>query len=234
MQVTFTHSREEAPDIRTFFFEPEKPLAYTAGQFIELNVIHDQPDARGTKRWFTLSSSPTEGELAITTRLRGIDGSSFKQALFNLKKGDVAQVTGPMGDFVLPKFVQTPLIFVAAGIGVSPFRSILTWLHDTGEHRPIKFVYAVRTEDDIIFTDTFDKAKQHVTVVVLEPTPAWGGERGRVTAEMIVGLEHPSDNTLLYLSGPEILVDGLYNDLLTAGINKAQIVTDRFSGYTAA
>lgn len=60
MQVVFDHSKDEAANITTFFFRPEKPVQYTAGQFIELTIPHENPDDRGQKRWFTLSSSPTD------------------------------------------------------------------------------------------------------------------------------------------------------------------------------
>ena len=137
----------------------------------------------------------------------------------------------PIGDFVLPKLVQTPLIFVAGGIGVTPFHSILSWLAKTMEQRPIKFIYAVRSEDEIIFQPTFDRAGQHVTVVVSEPSPAWGGERGQVTAELVLGLEKPSEDTLVYVSGPEQMVEALHKQLYNAGLSKKQLVGDFFPGY---
>jgi ferredoxin-NADP reductase len=233
MQVIFDHSQEEAPHIRTFFFKPEKPVHYTAGQFTELTLPHDSPDDRGIRRWFTLSSSPTDELLSITTRFTPDTGSSFKNALFALEPGTVVQMADAMGDFVLPKLIQTPLIFVAAGIGITPFHSILTWLTATGEKRPIKLLYAVHEEDDIIFQDTFEKAGVHATIVVSEPSPAWGGERGHVTAEMILGLERPSEDTLIYVSGPEKMVQQLRKDLTATGLARRQVVTDEFPNYAA-
>jgi ferredoxin-NADP reductase len=123
------------------------------------------------------------------------------------------------------------LIFVAAGIGVTPFHSMLIWLTATGEERPIKLLYAVRSEDDIVFQDTFDKANQHATIVVSEPSAAWGGERGHLSAELILGLEKPTDDTLVYVSGPEELVQQLRKDLVAAGLEKRQVVTDEFPNY---
>lgn len=232
MKVIFDHSQPEAANIRTFYFRPERPLQYTAGQFIELTIKHLHPDNRGIKRWFTLSSSPTEEFLSITTKFAGKDtSSSFKKTLFKLKPGAKLQMSNPMGDFVLPKLIQTPLVFVAGGIGITPFHSILGWLADTRETRPIKLLYGVRTEEEIIFQHTFDRARQHATIVVNEPTSAWGGERGQLSAELILGLEKPNEDTLVYVSGPEPMVESLEKDLKKAGLRKQQFVGDFFPNY---
>jgi len=231
MQVTLVRSQTEADNIRTFFFEPERPVQYTAGQFIELTVRHDNPDERGVKHWFTLSSSPTDELLSITTKFTSGRSSTFKNALFGLESGAQLQMSDPMGDFVLPKLIQTPLIFVAGGIGITPFHSILRWLTDTKETRPIKLIYGVNNEDEIVFMDTFARAKIHPTIVVNEPSEAWGGERGRITAELILGLEDFNEDTLIYVSGPEPMVEALHKDLHKAGVPKNQLVGDYFPNY---
>lgn len=234
MQVTFVRSEPEANTIRTFYFQPERPVRYTAGQYTELHVPHRHPDDRGDKRWFTLSSSPTDELLTITTKYAGDDkSSSFKKALFGLKPGAELEAAEPMGDFVLPKIIQTPLVFVAGGIGVTPFHSMLKWLADTAEERPIKLLYGVRTEDEIVFQDTFRAAGVEPTIVVGEPSDAWGGERGNLSAELILGLEKPSEDTLVYVSGPESMVQSLAKDLHKAGVPKNQIVSDEFPNYEA-
>lgn len=231
MKVVFEHAKDEAGNIRTFFFRPEKPVQYTAGQFAEWTLPHLQTDNRGIKRWFTISSSPSDELVTITTKFAGKDSSSFKKALFKLESGQELAMSDPMGDFVLPKLIQTPLVFVAGGIGITPFHSILSWLAITGEERPITLLYGVRTEDEIIFQETFDKARIHPVIVVSQPAAAWGGERGQLSAELILGLEKPSEDTLIYVSGPEPMVEGLEKDLKQAGIKKHQFVGDFFPNY---
>ena len=188
MQVVFDHHKDEAANITTFYFKLEAPVRYTAGQYIELTLEHPRPDDRGQKRWFTLSSSPTDPFLSITTKFAGTEGSSFKKALHQLEPGRALRMSEPMGDFVLPKLVQTPLVFVCGGIGITPFHSILTWLTATNESRPITMLYGVHSEEEIIFQETLDKAHQHATLVVSQPSAAWGGERGQLSAELIMGL----------------------------------------------
>jgi ferredoxin-NADP reductase len=234
MKVTFDHSQAEAANIQTFYFKPERPLRYTAGQYTELHIPHKNPDKRGTKHWFTLSSSPNNEFLTITTKYAGDDKSStFKKALFRLKPGTELHMADPMGDFVLPKLIQTPLVFVAGGIGLTPFHSMLEWLYETMETRPIKLLYGVRSEDEIVFQDTFKRAGIEPTIVVSQPSDAWGGERGNLSAEIILGLEKPSDDTLVYVSGPEPMVQALSRDLSKAGLRRDQIVTDEFPNYDA-
>jgi ferredoxin-NADP reductase len=233
MMKAIYRKREQLTNaISTFWFEPARPLRFTAGQFTELTLKHASPDDRGVKRWFTISSSPTDDLVGITTKFAGEASSSFKKALFDLAPTTEVQLAEAMGDFVLPKLTQQPLIFVAGGIGLTPFHSMFEWLAATGETRDIKFLYAVSSEDDIIFQDTFDKANVHATIIVGNPSEAWGGLRGRLDAQTILGLEKPTDDTLIYLSGPEQMIEALEADLQKHGVDKRQLVGDFFPGYT--
>ena len=230
MHVTFDSREEIAPQIYTFSFKHTQPVSFVAGQFIELTIPHDHVDSRGVKRWFTISSSPNDELLQITTRISE-DSSSFKQALLNLKKGEDLFMAEPMGDFVLPQDASIPLVFVAAGVGITPFHSILRHLHQTDLQRDISLIYAVATEDDILFQDTFDKAGIHATIVVKNPSPAWGGERGILTSQHILKIAEPSKDAMVYLAGPESFVEHLTKDLQNQNDAPQRIVTDFFPGY---
>jgi ferredoxin-NADP reductase len=230
MKVTLKKRHSETNTIETFWFEPDHDVQYIAGQYIELSIPHEHVDQRGSKRWFTLSSSPTDTLLSITTKFAE-EGSSFKKKLHELQPGTVLDMAEPMGDFVLPKDTATPLVFVAGGMGITPFHSIFKWLADTGEKRSIRFLYAVRTEEDIIFQDTVSAAHVHATITVTDPSSAWGGERGTLTGDHILKLSEPNDNALIYLSGPEPMIESLEAQLIRLGINKQRLVSDFFPGY---
>jgi ferredoxin-NADP reductase len=233
MRVHLDHTNQEAANIRTFWFRPEKPISYIAGQYIELTLKHDNPDERGEKHWFTLSSPPGHDLVSITTKYAGDDKSStFKKALFHLEPDAELAMSEPMGDFVLPKDASIPLVFVAGGIGLTPFHSIFEWLADHGEHRDITFMYGVRSEEEIIFQNTFERAGVHATIIVSEPSDTWGGERGELSAELVLGLAKPSDSALIYLSGPEPMIENLEKQFKAADIKASQLVTDFFPGYT--
>jgi glycine betaine catabolism B len=233
MRAVFVRRKQITDTITSFSFKPDTPFDYTAGQFIELTLTGHEEHGAPAKRWFTLSSSPHEELLTITTRIGKAAHTPFKRALETILPGNEVDISEPLGDFVLPKLHQTPLVFIAGGIGITPFHSILSWMIDAKETRDIHLIYAVKTEDDIIFQDTFDAANQHATIVVENPSAAWGGQRGQLTAEMILDLEdgaRPAD-TLYYLSGPEPFVQALEKDLLEAGVSNQHIVVDEFQGY---
>jgi len=125
MKAEFIRKHSEATNITTFWFKPEQPIDYIAGQYVEMWLPHDQPDSLGSRRWFTLSSSPTDAPLvSITTKLSG-QSSSFKKALTRLSNGDRVNLTDGMGDFVLPKQTDRQLIFVAGGIELFRFIALL-------------------------------------------------------------------------------------------------------------
>lgn len=230
MKVVFKHASDEAANIKTFHFEKPGDYSYDAGQFIELTLPHDNPDERGDKHWFTLSSSPSDDDLTITTKFAD-PGSTFKQTLTALEPGASVEMSEPMGDFVLPKDASRSLVFVAGGIGITPFHSIAEFLADSAESRDVKFICGVNNEDEIIFQDAFSKANIHTTIVVGEPSETWGGETGRISAELIVGIAEPSDGALVYVSGPEPMVEALETSLQKAGLKKDQLVLDFFPGY---
>jgi ferredoxin-NADP reductase len=232
MRAVFVERTPLTDGIASFAFKPDEEFQFTAGQFIELTLLGHEEHGQPAKRWFTISSSPTDEFLTITTRVGHDAHTAYKRALNTLESGTAVDISEPLGDFVLPRLIQTPLVFVAGGIGITPFHSMLQWLIDTGEQRPIRMLHSVRTEDDIIFQDTFDAAGQHVTLVVEEPSAAWGGVRGRLDAEKILGLEEPDRNTLIYLSGPEPFVQAMQTDLIDHGFDRQHIVIDEFQGYS--
>jgi len=233
MQVRLDHTHQENYNVRTFWFKPEHTVRYTAGQFIEMYLPHDNPDERGIKHWFTLSSSPTDKLISITTKYFGDKASSFKKTLFSLKLGSKIKIVEPMGDFVLPKDKTRPLVFVAGGIGLTPYHSIVKWLSDVGEKRQIQVLLAFNEPRDIIFDDLFKNYGAEVKIIVSNPTPDWKGLAGQLSASKIIKLTGGSDGKQIYVSGPEPMVEVLEKDLLEHGIKKSHLVLDFFPNYTA-
>ncbi len=232
MRVELDHVEDIAENIKTFWFKPERSLRHTAGQFIELRIPHDNKDNRGDKRWFTLSSSPTEPLVSITTKLARENGSSFKQALQALDANSEITMSEAMGDFVLPKDATIELVFVAGGIGVTPMRSMIKSLHDTGEKRSVILIYAVATAKEFAFVDIFKTAGVTFIPVIGQPSPGWKGETGRLDADRIISLADGHENKYIYLSGPEPMTEALYKELKGLGVIKKHLVTDYFPGYT--
>ncbi len=205
-----------------------------AGQYIEMYLPHDNPDERGQKHWFTLSSSPTEKLISITTK-RAVDQvSTFKQMLFGLKLGAEIKISEPMGDFVLPKDTAIPLVFVAGGMGITPMRSMVKWLTDRDEKRQIQLIYAVRTLEEAAFLDLFEAYDLKPEIILSQPSANWTGLSGHLSSERVLEIAGQNPEQLLYVSGPEPLTERLETELLSAGVAKHKMVLDSFPGYPAA
>ncbi|MDP3758689.1 MAG: FAD-binding oxidoreductase, partial [Candidatus Daviesbacteria bacterium] len=154
-----------APDIYDFVFHLDKKLIFLPGQFMEWTLGHKNPDTRGTRRYFTIAASPTEGNLRIGVKFLGAaassaypNGSSFKKALANLNPGDSVVASQLSGEFTLPKDLSKKLVFIAGGIGVTPFRSIIKNMIDKNEKRDIVLFYSVKNLADVVYMDIFKEA----------------------------------------------------------------------------
>lgn len=231
MLVTFSHSEDVAQGIRTFWFKPMEPMDYLAGQFTQLHLPCENSDNLGDKRWFTLSSSPSDEMVSITTKLSD-ETSSFKKALSELKRGTGIALADPMGDFVLPKDETLPLVFVAAGIGITPFHSIVKYLLDSGENRRIQLIYAVSEVNQLAWSKLFEQYPLDFIPLVKNPPKDWRGESGKFDAARILGLAEISADSRIYISGPEKLVEKIQADLILLGIAEQQLIVDYFHGYS--
>lgn len=219
MNATLVSVLQLTPTISTFYFQPEKPVRYTAGQFIELHLPHEPADERGIRRWFTLSSSSTQELLAITTK-RAEKPSTYKQTLFDVKVGEAVMISQAMGDFVLPRDSSIPLLFVAIGMGITPAHSMLQWLADSEQTRNITTIYAAKKED-IIFESLLRKTSKKLQFIT---------DRRIVTAD-ITDAASKLDNPLIFISGPEEIVEVLVAELREQGTPNNRLVTDYFPGY---
>ncbi len=237
MKLRFVHKEQIAADTWNIMFAKPEGFVYEPGQFLEVNLKHPKHDDRGEQRWFTMSSSPTETDIMITTR--HVDKpSSFKNALFDLKPGDELEAEGPMGKFILPSNPKTQLVWIAGGIGTTPFRSQIKFLLDNQElNRTITFIYSNRTKADICFEELWLKANNEmpffnkVETLVDEIPDDWDGERGLVDEAMITRAVGELSGKHFYISGPEPMVQAFVPKLEGMGIAKDNIHTDEFPGY---
>ena len=223
MQVKFSHREHETEEIISFYFEKPTGFRYTAGQFIEMTLPHSNPDERGIKHWFTLSTAPSDTLLSITTKQAPEHGSSFKRTLWQHKPGDLITLSNPMGDFVLPKDASIPLVFVAGGIGVTPFHSIIRELTNTKERRTIQLLYLAKTESELVFRELFENYGLEFIAVVGE----------KLNAKKIEIMAGGLLDKLIYLAGPEPMIETFVEQFKELSVKKDQLVTDYFPGYSA-
>ena len=232
----FLGKEEIAPDLADFVFQPEKPVKYQAGQYMEWTLPHDKSDLRGVRRYFTLASSPTEDTLRLGVRFYP-KGSSFKRAMQTMTPDTVIAAGQLGGDFVLPKDPTKKLVFIAGGIGITPFRSMVKYLLDINERRVITLMYSEVAADELAYTDIFDEAEKHLGTKVVytltgpNPPASWNGKTGFIDAKMIAREVPDYRNRVFYISGSHTMVAAMQDALNQLGVPRRQIKTDFFPGY---
>lgn len=233
IRLTLESREAPTPTVRELTFRATPALSFLPGQYLELDVPHRRPDARGSRREFSIVSAPEDvPELRIAFRERAGATSSFKRALAQVADGEELAVTGVWGDFVLPRNPQIPILMVAAGIGVTPFVSQLRHLRLAGQERDIVLVYVASDAGELAFRDEIEESGIPVVVFTRdEPQdlpPHWRWARGvRLDAEGLQRVVPDISARHAFVSGPATLIA----DLAPALDKAASITTDAFSGY---
>ena len=225
------------PTVTLLTFRTHSPVRFVPGQYLELEVPHRHPDARGTRREFSIASAP-EDLPELTVAFREVTGasakpqSSYKKALAEVHPGSDLAVTGVWGDFVLPKRESAPVLMVAAGIGITPFASQLRHQRLAGEDRDVVLVYVASEASELAFRAELEASGVHVVVFTRdEPQDLpqnWRWARGvRLDADGLVRVVPDLASRHAYISGPPTLIA----ELAPALENARSITTDAFSGY---
>lgn len=223
--LTLTSKENLADNVWAFRFEADTPISWTPGQFIRIELPHDNPDDEGAKRWFTISSTPHDGYIQITTR---VTDTTFKQALAALPIGSTINlVEQPDGDFVWQES-EKPLVFIAGGIGITPFYSMLKARGYSGQPVSATLIYNGRT-DELPFKAEFEEASQRhpeftVHYVIGEP----------LTAKRLAELVPDINASQVYISGPESMVEALGKQLEENGLTNDNLHQDFFPHYSEA
>lgn len=228
--------RQISPRAFEFIFGVNRKLAFAPGQYMEWTLGHDEPDSRGNRRYFTLASAPTESDLRLGVRFND-PSSSYKEAMLELDQGDEIIAGQLAGDFTMPRNPAQPLIFIAGGIGVTPYRSMIKYLLDKHQRRPVTLFYAAAAVRDFVYQDVFEQAERKLGIRTihiaerLEGMPeGWVGLQGVLTPETIQTYAPGYRKALYYISGPSGMVDSVKDMLRTMGIPSGQIKTDFFAG----
>lgn len=216
-----------APSIYDFVFSSNGNLKFLPGQYLEWTLSHKNPDNRGVRRYFTIAASPTEENLRIGVKFYP-KGSSFKNALSKMQHWDQVLASQLVGEFTLPKDPNTKLLFIAGGIGITPFRSMIKYLLEINERRDIILFYSSKTSADFVYKDMFEKAVQRLSIKVIYVT----SDKGERIDTGLIQKEAPDYNDrICYISGPHSMVSAFEKTLKEMGFKSTQIKTDFFPGY---
>jgi len=224
---------------RTMAFHFEKPasFAFTPGQFINIDLLNpSETDAEGNTRCFSVSSAPYEDRITVTTRLRD---TAFKRVLKTMPLETEVRIEGPFGDLRLHNNTKRAAVFLAGGIGVTPFRSILLDAANRKLPHHIFLFFSNHRPEDAAFLDELQSLEERNanykfigTMTGMEKSQRpWQGERGFIDKEMLDRHLKDAVSPIYYIAGPPGMVKGLHSMLQAAGIDEDDIRTEEFAGY---
>ena len=239
MKLKLVEKKEEAKGTKSFSWETEKPVNYLAGQYFYFTLPSlNYPDPRGATRHFTLSSSPTEGNLfRNTTRIR--EESGFKKTLDELEIGTLIEGEGPNGTFILDEAEPGPHVFLAGGIGITPFRSMIKYAADKNLNTQIHLIYSNSIPEEIAFRAEFDglakswpNLKLDMTVTKPEESKEpWKGLTGRIDENLIQKLVPDLGSNIFWVCGPPAMVEAMEQTLGKLNLSSGKVRSEKFTGY---
>jgi len=219
----------------TYEYSFAKPtgLKFLAGQYLEWMLPHSQSDNRGVRRYFTISSSPTESDIRVAMKVPPSGASSYKNAIMRLEPGDKLIASQLAGDFVLPHDKGRKIAAVAGGIGVTPFSSQVQYLIDTEDKRDYKLFYAVNMVNELAYMDKWKTASEKLAfelVPIIANDKDHVYETGFMRKELIEKYTPDFKERVWYISGPQIMVNITEKTLREMGVPRTQIKKDFFPG----
>lgn len=219
----------------TLAFRFSKPAGFEffAGQAVDVEL----GDPAGLMRHtFSLTGAPRETDLTIATRMRN---SQFKRVLGTLPVGARVQLEGPFGSFTLHEDRTRPAVFIAGGIGITPFRSILRDELPKAEGAPIVLFYSNPRPEDAAFLDelrTLAVKTERLTLVATMTkmegsSVTWRGETGRITPQILARFVRKLAAPIYYAVGPPAMVGGIREMLDSVGVQASDVRSEEFFGY---
>lgn len=229
--------KEVAYATMAFYFERPDSFVFKSGQSLDLTLVNPpETDAKGNTRPFSIASAPHEEQLMIATRMRD---SAFKRVLKNYEPGTEVSIAGPFGSMTLHEDTTRPAVFLAGGIGITPFRSIVLDAITRQVPHKMHLFYSNRRPEDSAFLQELIDLERVKDGYILIPTMTdmgnskaeWTGRREKITAEFLKRELADVLSPIYYMAGPPGMVAGLHKVLNEAGVGDDNIRYEEFSGY---
>jgi ferredoxin-NADP reductase len=223
----------------TMAFQFDKPdgFDFRAGQAIDVTLLNPpETDAEGNIRTFSIASSPFESRLMVATRVRD---SAFKRVLKSMPLGTAVKIDGPSGSLTLHKNSTKPAVFLAGGIGITPFLSILRQAaHEKLSHQLYLF-FSNRRPEDAPFLDILNELQEANPKFRFVPTMTeigkshrkWNGQTTFIDSTMLAKTLSSFQGPIYYIAGPPGMVAAMRKMIVAAGADEDDIRTEEFSGY---
>ncbi len=220
-----------ASGVHTIRMKPTdgKPFHYHPGQYMFLKL--KRPGRKSEEHPFTIASSPTlTGAIEATIKESG----DFTNTIGQTRPGDTALVEGPFGKFSFVYDQPERFLFIAGGVGLTPILSMLRFLRDTRDHRPVFLLYGCRKEDQIVCREELENLPENVSIayVLSDPEPDWDGPKGFIDREClksIVSEEFLGDTSQVYLCGPPVMMRTVATALDGVSFDRDRVEFEYFS-----
>jgi ferredoxin-NADP reductase len=236
-QVKLKSRQEIAEGTMAFHFEKPPGFAFKAGQALSWTLI-DPPetDDEGNTRNFSIASAPSEPDLMIATRMRG---SAFKRVLKTMPLGTEVRIVGPFGSLTLHQNAARPAVFLAGGIGITPFRSMLWQAVEQKLLHHLFLFYSNRRPEDAAYLEELEELEKenpnYKFIGTMTDMPrskrVWRGERGFINQEMLTKYIGDLAAPIFYIAGPPAMVAAMQQALSEANIAIDDVRAEEFAGY---
>jgi ferredoxin-NADP reductase len=231
-------NRQEVAERTTaFHFEKPSNWKFKAGQFLDMTLIDpSETDAEGNTRTFSIASAPHEDTLMVATRMRD---TAFKRVLNTMPLGSAVKLEGPSGDLTLHNNVTQTAVFLAGGIGITPFRSIVFRAAKEKLPHRIFLFYSNRRPEDAAFLDELQALEREnpnyrfvaTMTEMVKSSQSWHGEVGAIDRELLLRYVEDAGSPIYYVAGPPEMVKGLHTMINAAGVDDDNIRAEEFAGY---
>jgi len=233
--ATVASAWQETASVRTIEFDIPDWAGHQAGQHVDIRLTAD--DGYVAERSYSIASAPGEPIQLTVERLE--DGEVSPYLTEELRPGDEIEMRGPIGGY----FVwdgddgDMPLLLVAGGSGVVPFRSMLRHRARIGSNAPVRLLYSARSLPEVIYRTELDMAGDGAEVIYTltrQQPPGWGGHSGRVDAALLTEVAWPGDHMpLAFVCGPTAFVEIIAGELVSLGYPPDRVKTERYGGVGA-
>jgi len=222
--LDFVKKEKVSKDVFTFYFDRKfSDLDFLAGQYTHIYLPVTNEKGRGNSRMFTVSSSPLEKDYLLITTKRG--KSLFKKTLFNLEFQTSVKFYGPSGGLILDEVKKPSYVFLAPGIGITPFRSIIKYVNQKNLNISITLLASFSRKEDILFYDelmNISKSNPNIKIVYTLT---------RINKQLIKKYVKNINKHLYFIVGSPSSVSDLEDVVSGMGVSNNKIFIEDFEGY---
>lgn len=222
IKLVVKNINEDLPGFWSLWFERPAHFVFAAGDWIDINFETKKLTGGIT---YSISSSPTEPDIRISFRA-GI--SEFKRALQALKPGDQLYISQYGNDYDFQLKLNQSSVFIAGGVGIAPFRSMLKEMHDNNDKSDVTLIYLNQT-DSFLFKDELDAwqmSMANLSIQYIQTKEINRKKRDKLILSLI-----KSQQQNFYIAGPPGMVESNEHLLLDSGVHIRDIRIDSFGGY---